>query len=183
MWASTLLYPPSQLIIPQFDDILGSAVIPELDEVPVPYFGLAWNAIVAFKDLITTLPPSSGKQVGVVFIGDNIFYQGDSNITTKYDGSKTKYFALENLFQGCVLPLQTGLVPTSCTIKYTGNKVPGKGGPVTQTCAYKAPNRLTTCAFPSTFTDLESVNIAFVPPVTTLKSVLFMDDVNGTVFQ
>ena len=45
------------------------------------------------------------------------------------------------------------------------------------------PNPLKAVTFPAGFKDLESVNIEFVPPITTVKNVLFLDDVAGTTFE
>ena len=109
------------------------------------------------------------------------------NITSKYTGSRVKYFELVSAYVGCgeamtgALPIDNSdlpvvQVPQPCTILFSG--VNSTGGVISQTCSFSGTRDMQQCFFGKNFTSAVAVNVevktaASLPLVTSF----LLDDV------
>lgn len=164
---------------PQFDDVPGSTLLPELYAVPTPYRNLAWTAFNVVTDALSTFRYPSGNQTAATFFGQSVLTASTPSIPIS--GPTTNYFDLSSLFLGCVVESQTGILPAPCTVILTGKKISGPDA--TYSFSYVSGTSFAPCQLQRSFVGLKTVNLALSNLVSTATTVFLLDSVKGTTYQ
>ena len=178
---------PGEATVATFDDRQPIPLVPEINTVGF-YRGIRYNSFDIVKVGLPGLPPITGliPQSGDIMIVNGLVadvLRGEPSFYT----ATIPAFDLEELYFGCTLnTVQSAvLIPTPCTVQFTGvknNVDPGGGTRTTITFQFNPENtvlsHLTRAAFEGpAWVNLQKIEVAIVQGVSTTLSVLFLDSI------
>ena len=168
----------------QFDSIKTSITgSSALAPVPVPYDGLRFGGFNARNNGVKMIRANSDPNVAGNGPLRDILSGGapPANITTKYPGSRVKYYKAIKTFIGCAV-ISTVQAPQPCQILFSG--IDSKKAAISQTCSYSGTVKnpaMQECTFGPTFGDVVTLNVTVDESLTVpTTTVLLIDNFNHT---